>query len=80
MKAIVLVFSIIPGVGHIHTGRCGKGILLFFCFLFFVNGVVMGRILLEEDASRQVAIAGIACASLLWFYSAIDAIRGRNRG
>lgn len=77
MKILAIALSIIPGIGHIVIGRYIRGIIFFFIFSFFLNGIFIGLYLYEGKASEKMAIIKIsgACALLIWIYSMYNIYR-----
>lgn len=74
----ILLSALLPGMGHIATGRVLKGIAVFFLFGFALDGWVYSRAaavlppersLLGPAALRN---ASLALGSLLWAYAVLD--------
>lgn len=64
--------SVIPGLGHVHCGRGGRGILWFALFVLALNLFLTAPFLV---ASKGLRIgAGIASAAL-WILSLFDGVR-----
>lgn len=75
MKAWAVVFSLVPGLGHIVLGRCVRGLLLFFLFTTFLNGLLLWPAISGESYARKSQAGFLAAAGLLWLYAVLDAFR-----
>lgn len=72
MRVSTILWGLIPGVGHIHIRREGKGILLFALFAFALNAWLISPILV---ASEVVRTSLLSLAVLLWLISAVSFAR-----
>lgn len=70
------VLSIIPGLGHILTGRYIRGYIFFFSFLIFIDlAFIILPFVLESYQINAASQAFIIAAVIIWFYSVIDIAR-----
>ncbi len=72
MKFRTILWVIVPGVGQIHLGRAGKGILFFTLFALFLNGYLLSPLLL---ADRVIVGILLALTILVWLISAVNYLR-----
>jgi hypothetical protein len=70
---------LVPGAGHIALDRHGRGLFLFFLFLFFLNAALLPDIYPWERA--LVRILGAGGAAGVWLFSAAEflALRRASR-
>ena len=79
MRLRTALLSLIPGAAHVDLGRTGRGILIFFLFALFLNGVLIAPAISPAAGLR----AGCAMAAAgLWIAALWDAMRsaGKPRG
>lgn len=72
MKWSTVLWVIVPGVGQIHLGRAGKGILLFTLFAILLNAWLISPILLPDTVVRMTLLA---LTVLAWLISTVDYVR-----
>ena len=72
MRFRTVLWVLLPGVGHIHIGCAGKGLLLFTLFALALNAWLISPILVASDAVR---ISLLSVAVLFWLIAAVDYIR-----
>jgi hypothetical protein len=72
MKLSTILWVIVPGVGQIHLGRAGKGILFFTLFALFLNGWLLMHVL---PADRMIKATLLALTVLAWLISTVDYVR-----
>lgn len=72
MGFIHLVRIIVPGVGQVFQDRHFPALMYFLLFIFFVNGVFMGRHVqsLMDPSTTRSACIGLAAVG--WLISAYD--------
>lgn len=72
-----LLQVLIPGAGHIAQDRPGRGLVLFFLFLLFLNAVVFPDLYpIPRVWARPVGAAG---AAAIWIWAAVEFLRGSSR-
>ncbi|MBI2932424.1 MAG: hypothetical protein HYY16_12300 [Planctomycetes bacterium] len=72
MKWSAALWVIVPGVGQIHLGRTGKGILLFTLFVLMLNAYLLSPLLLPDKVIRTTLLA---LTMLAWLISTVDYFR-----
>ena len=72
MKLSTILWVIVPGVGQIHLGRAGKGILFFTLFALLLNAYLLSPLML---ADRVVKGMLLAVTLLMWLISTVDYFR-----
>ena len=72
MKLSTILWVIVPGVGQIHLGRAGKGIVFFTIFALLLNGYLLAPLML---ADRVIKGAILAMTILVWLISTVDYFR-----
>jgi hypothetical protein len=81
LKALVL--SVLPGLGQSRMGYPLAGSILFCLFLFAINGVFLGKVLLvDPKITRLLTLISTPLAILLWLFGVFHTWRisfGRNR-
>lgn len=72
---------IVPGVGQVAQDRHLSALVYFFMFVFFINGMFIGRAVLSRADPQTVRHACAGLAGLVWLISAYDYLRveGRRR-
>ena len=71
MKISAVVRAIVPGIGQIHGGRKGRGLLLFLLFALCLNAYLVYPLLDDNNGFRNLCLA---LAILFWLISFIDAL------
>jgi len=77
----ILLSVVLPGTGHIAIGKTLKGLLIFFCFGFAVDGWVYSqaaRVLPPEHSVLSIPAlrrGSIALGALLWAFATFDMAR-----
>lgn len=77
----ILLTLLLPGTGHIAIGKALKGLLIFFCFGFAVDGWVYSQaasVLPPEHTFLSVPAlrrGSIALGALIWAFAAFDMAR-----
>ena len=71
MKISAIVRAVVPGIGQIHGGRSGRGLLLFFLFALFLDAYLIYP-LLDDNAGLRLLC--LALSALFWLISFIDAL------
>lgn len=66
---------LLPGVGQVQQDRHLTGLLLFFLFVFSLNGMLVGPKMFSDLTERQIYTICIASAGGVWLISLIDYIR-----
>lgn len=74
-----LIFLLLPGTGHIHQDRHGRGLLFFFLFLFFLNAVAVAPWLPLPVRTPWIRLAGSLLAVFLWILAGYDYLREEAR-
>lgn len=76
-----LLRILIPGVGQVSQDRHLSALVYFFMFVFFINGMFIGRAILSRADPLTLRHACAALAGLVWLISAYDYLRveGRRR-
>lgn len=74
MRIAANVFSIVPGLGHVVLGRCGRGVVLFFLFVFFLNLTQLAPYVVSEISVPRTARGSLVAAGLVWAYALMDII------
>ena len=72
MRLRTILWVIVPGVGQIHLGRAGKGILFFTLFALLLNAYLLSPLLL---ADRMIKTTLLALTILAWLISAVHYVR-----
>ena len=67
-----LLWTLVPGVGQIHVGRCGRGIALFTLFALLLNAYCLSPFLTADPVVRM---ALLALTVLAWLIAAVDYLR-----
>jgi hypothetical protein len=74
MRWSTLLWVIVPGVGQIHLGHAGKGILLFTLFTVILNAYCLSLVgLILPDTMVRTTL--LALAVLVWLIAAVDYVR-----
>jgi uncharacterized membrane protein len=66
------LWVLVPGVGQIHLGRAGKGILLFTFFAVLLNATLLCPLILPDTVVRTTLLA---LTVLAWLISCVDFVR-----
>ncbi len=66
------VLTLIPGLGHVVLGRCGRGVLLFFGFVLFLNGSLLAPYLYSGKQVDRASRGSLVAAGLIWAYAVMD--------
>jgi hypothetical protein len=72
MKLSTLCWAIVPGIGQIHSGRAGKGLLYFALFALVLNAYFVTPFLFYDRVLRSSLLA---TSVLLWMASLVDYLR-----
>jgi len=78
--APILLSIILPGTGHIAIGKALKGLLIFFCFGFAVDGWVYSQaasVLPPENSVLSIPAlhrGSIALGGLIWAFATFDMV------
>lgn len=66
------LWVLVPGVGQIHLGRPGRGILLFSFFALLLNAFLLCPLILPDTVVRTTLLA---LTVLAWLISCVDYVR-----
>lgn len=71
-RAAALLFSVVPGFGHVHQGRETLGLGLFTVFAVFAFAWINGRYIYRGDG-RELLVWGAGSAALVvWLWAFAD--------
>ena len=74
MRIAANLFSVVPGLGHVVLGRTGRGVVLFFLFVLFLNVFLLAPYLVAEAGVPRTARGSLVAAGLVWAYAWMDVI------
>jgi tetratricopeptide (TPR) repeat protein len=66
MRAIALLLSIVPGLGHVYLSRYAQGVLFFTLFAAAANGLLIGALWQGEDVARRITEVSAVAAALVF--------------
>lgn len=72
LRVVANLCAVVPGLGHVVLGRCGRGVMLFFFFATLLNGYLLAPYLFppEEVAGRARLLLG--ASGLVWAYAVTE--------
>jgi hypothetical protein len=82
IRILILILGVVAGLGHVALGKRRKGLILFALFVTFANIALVGRVILEGPYKKELFIAGVTGACLIWLISYVTLILSlfRRRG